>query len=673
MKPGRHVTALLTVVGLCLATWPPAAAASAILYVNGTGYTPGFEDGTPDHPFGTIQRAINTAPSGAEIVVAQGIYAENVNFYGKDIAVRSMDPDDAAVVAATVIDGNRAGSVVTFDHGEGPDTVLRGFVIRGGQADLGGGVFCVGSSPTIQGNVICDNRAAVQPWSGGGGLYSSGGSPTIVGNTFRLNTVEAPSPMPGSNWCEVSGGGLLLSGGQPKVLGNLVEGNRVVVPDGYAYGESTGGGIALWTLEAGAQFENNTVVGNEVTGENSYGGGVYWQASMCEPLLANCTLRDNAAASGSQALGDAWDSGTSFGFRDCSVQGGTLYLAPPSPWHTDGTLSLSAATVSGSRMISNGALAASGGPSTVSCEVEFASSTSVDVAEAGDVLLLEGGLTLAPGVTLAKTGLGALTVAATCAQDHNAEAVLAIEGGVVNLDSDAGAHGAYLSVVVADAELHVGSNQHLDALTLGDGGKVVFAGANGIMLKHLANAGTVDVTTGSLVVDYDGSSPLLAVRAMLASGRAGGTWDGPGIHSSTAAFDPDDLTAVGVLDNTDPKVGGKATFEGEAVDETAVLVKFTWGGDANLDGIVDANDYDVIDKMYLFPPVPDNMGWWTGDFTYDGAIDANDYDRIDKAYLFQTGPLEAGDGAAPVPTPEPGTLSLLALGGLALLRRRRAV
>ncbi|MBE3070992.1 MAG: PEP-CTERM sorting domain-containing protein, partial [Planctomycetes bacterium] len=178
------------------------------------------------------------------------------------------------------------------------------------------------------------------------------------------------------------------------------------------------------------------------------------------------------------------------------------------------------------------------------------------------------------------------------------------------------------------------------------------------------------------VVDYaPGASPAAAVGNWIASGfrdGPGGYWDGPGIASSVAAADQDFLTAVGVLDNTDAKVGGKTTFAGEAVDATSILVTYTWWGDANLDGVVDANDYDVIDKNYLFPPVPDNMGWWTGDFTYDGVIDANDYDRIDKAYLFQTGPLAAADGVAPVPTPEPATLALVAVGVLALTRRRRA-
>ena len=229
-----------------------------------------------------------------------------------------------------------------------------------------------------------------------------------------------------------------------------------------------------------------------------------------------------------------------------------------------------------------------------------------------------------------------------------------ILGGTLELNSDAGAGGAVLSTGVANATVYFDFNQHLDTLVIEDGGKVVFAGANCAMLKHLANAGTIDVATGNLVVDYDGSSPLAAVRAMLASGCAGGTWDGPGFASSVAADDVLRLTALGILDNADPEVGGKTTFEGEPVDATAILVKYTWWGDANLDGVVDANDYDVIDKMFLLPPVPDNMGWWTGDFNYDGVIDANDYDRIDRAFLFQTGPL-APAAAAPLGQAMPAT------------------
>ena len=228
------------------------------------------------------------------------------------------------------------------------------------------------------------------------------------------------------------------------------------------------------------------------------------------------------------------------------------------------------------------------------------------------------------------------------------------------------------TVALADGNAAPGGALYVRDLAMEAGSTLDLAHLNLHVSGVLANAGTLDLTTSNLVVDYDTTSPMAAIAAMVASGLSGGTWNGMGITSADAAAEPDGLTAVGVLDNTDEKVGGKTAFEGEPVDATAVLVKYTWWGDANLDGVVDANDYDVIDKNFLFTPEPDNMGWWTGDYNYDGVIDANDYDRIDRAFLFQAGPLGAGDRAASVPTPEPATLALLAVGALALVRRRRA-
>jgi len=84
----------------------------------------------------TIQAAINIAFNGDEIIVAPGTYVETINFLGKAIIVRSTDPDDPAVVQSTIINGNGAGSVVSCTNGEGPDTVLSGFVITGGSGAL---------------------------------------------------------------------------------------------------------------------------------------------------------------------------------------------------------------------------------------------------------------------------------------------------------------------------------------------------------------------------------------------------------------------------------------------------------------------------------------------------------------------------------------------------------
>jgi len=55
-------------------------------------------------------------------------------------------------------------------------------------------------------------------------------------------------------------------------------------------------------------------------------------------------------------------------------------------------------------------------------------------------------------------------------------------------------------------------------------------------------------------------------------------------------------------------------------------------GDLNLDGIVDASDYGVIDNYFQFPGT---TGYFNGDFNFDGVIDASDYGLIDNAYQLQ--------------------------------------
>ena len=317
------------------------------------------------------------------------------------------------------------------------------------------------------------------------------------------------------------------------------------------------------------------------------------------------------------------------------------------------------------------------GTATFSGGLTLSGSLTVTAAS-GSTVRLAGPLDNSGGHTITKTGQG--TVVFDGAQTHGSAARLDVGAGTVDLNTDAGsAAAATLSVAVTGGAVNFGCDQHLASLQVTSGTARLAAGGSTVLVADallLAPAASLDLADGSLVVDYEpGLSPVGAVAGWVQSGfRDGptGYWDGPGIASSAAAAYPDQLTAVGVLDNTDEKVGGKAAFAGEDVDPTSILVRYTWWGDANLDGVVDANDYDVIDKYFLFTPDPDNMGWWTGDFTYDGVIDANDYDRIDRAFLFQTGPLGGGaDGGPAAPTPEPATVALLAVGGLALLRRPR--
>lgn len=91
-----------------------------------------FEDGSPEHPFDSIQKAINIAVDGDTIVVAPGRYLspdkwryEELKFKGKNIRLVSSAPADFDVADQTVLCG-----VVIFDGTETSDCLLQGFKVQ---------------------------------------------------------------------------------------------------------------------------------------------------------------------------------------------------------------------------------------------------------------------------------------------------------------------------------------------------------------------------------------------------------------------------------------------------------------------------------------------------------------------------------------------------------------
>ena len=101
------------------------------------------------------------------------------------------------------------------------------------------------------------------------------------------------------------------------------------------------------------------------------------------------------------------------------------------------------------------------------------------------------------------------------------------------------------------------------------------------------------------------------------------------------------------------------------------LVMYTYGGDANLDGKINVDDYGHIDTS-----IPLGLsGWFNGDFNYDGKINVDDYGIIDFNIGIQGAPLgnSAGAMSGLSAVPEPASIAGMALLGTAIagIRRRR--
>ena len=75
-----------------------------------------------------------------------------------------------------------------------------------------------------------------------------------------------------------------------------------------------------------------------------------------------------------------------------------------------------------------------------------------------------------------------------------------------------------------------------------------------------------------------------------------------------------------------------------------MLVKYTWVGDANLSGVVDGDDYFLLDSEASrgaspsAPPTP-LFGAYNGDFDLNGRVDGDDYFLIDSVMGRQDGPI----------------------------------
>jgi autotransporter-associated beta strand protein len=336
---------------------------------------------------------------------------------------------------------------------------------------------------------------------------------------------------------------------------------------------------------------------------------------------------------------------------------------------------------------------------TLEASANIASSRNLLLAGASKISVASGVTfdvtgTVSDGVTagsLNKKGAGTLTLAASTSYTGGTN----VDAGTLAIGSDVTASSGV--TVAAGAKLQmINTPEAAPAGTVIDV-PVTIAGATG------AWTATVDLTDNDMIVRHaagQGVTTLARVNDQVKSGLnfgKNGFWDGPGITSSTAAADPAFNKALGAISNdfavlTNGQFTGPfySSFADRSVDENAVLVKYTWFGDADLSGSVDGTDYGLIDAGFLSNG--SLTGWFNGDFDYSGTIDGTDYGLIDGAFLTQDGSTlgspeanallakrEAQFGeayvaalqAAVATVPEPGAALALVAGASVMLCRRR--
>ena len=210
---------------------------------------------------------------------------------------------------------------------------------------------------------------------------------------------------------------------------------------------------------------------------------------------------------------------------------------------------------------------------------------------------------------------------------------LTVTAGVVTLLADvAGTNGGLNVVVSGSAKIVTAATQHLGSLNLNGTASLSLTGARGQRLRvtalSVAASATLDLNESDLILDYAAGavSPAAAVRGLIASARNTGGWTGVGLTSSAAKSNTARTTALGYLTAAEYKsvYGTTASFAGESIDDTAVLVRYTLNGDTDFDRGVSINDFNRLSGAFGST----NASWLSGDADYDAGVSINDFNAL---------------------------------------------
>jgi parallel beta-helix repeat protein len=227
--------------------------------------------------FSNIQSAIDDSNDGDVLIVNPGIYTghgnRDIDYLGKAITVRSTDPNDPNIVAATIVDCNASHENqhrgFVFQNAETASCVLAGLTIKNGYARMGGGILCEDSSPSISNCVLTHNQTS--GWSDGGAIYCRWYSNPTIHNCIVCN-----------NSTNGEGGGISCWWySSPSIDGCVIKYNSA--------DHDGGGGIS--------SFKSTPTITQCTVSDNTarYGAGIFGNHDQESPTIAKCIITRNAS------------------------------------------------------------------------------------------------------------------------------------------------------------------------------------------------------------------------------------------------------------------------------------------------------------------------------------------------------------------------------------------
>jgi hypothetical protein len=253
----------------------------------------------PSAPYPTIQAGIDAAASGDTVLIHPGTYTgdgnRDIDFNGKSITVRSENPSDPCVVAATIIDcdGTEAEPHRGFNFSNNQDcnAVIDGLtIINGCVNNSGGAIDCRNNqaSSLLISNCNINNNTVLF------GRGSSGGGISVIDGIYLINNC-----MISNNTTEQGGGGGISCEDSTLTISNSI------------ISENINGGIRC----VGSNLSvHNCKIHSNSQAEFPFSGATAINCGDSDVTITNSSISDNLSG----GIG-CYDSNTTI--LNCSISG----------------------------------------------------------------------------------------------------------------------------------------------------------------------------------------------------------------------------------------------------------------------------------------------------------------------------------------------------------------